>query len=228
MRMMTQCESYFLSTSFFNTYLSIGALLQESSGHQWPRGPLRASLLGQALFPPHLLSKIGVSTLLNDKNIDFTLSDKDFLLDHLPYGTVECKWCRVGSGRAGRSLTEWWRAGGDQRRWNQYITTCLSHPWWNQVKPVCPNMFVPPLVKPGETSVSQHVCPTLWYLWPGGLVVRDNMLLLRSTCDLHSTHFDYGWRWTNILYTSLHRNKEVVPHKIVHRWFTVVPFLCLP
>ena len=105
MRMMTQCESYFLSTSFFNTYLSIGALLQESSGHQWPRDPLRASLLGQALFPPHLLSKIGVFTLLNDKNIDFTLSDKDFLLDHLPYETVEYKWCRVGSGIAGKSVT---------------------------------------------------------------------------------------------------------------------------
>ena len=151
MRMMTQCESYFLSTSFFNTYLSIGALLQESSGHQWPRGSLRASLLGQALLPPHLLSKIGVSTLLKDKNIDFTLPDKDFLLGHLPYGTVEYKWRRVGSGRAGKSLTYWWRAGGDQRRWNQCITTCLSHPW---------------------------------YLWPGGLVVRDNMLLLRSTCGI--------------------------------------------
>ena len=151
MGMMIQCESYFLSTSFFNTCLRIGALLQESSGHQWPRGPLRASLLGQALFPPHLLSKIGVSTLLNDKNIDFTLSDKDFLLDHLPYGTVEYKWCRVGSGRAGRSLTEWWRAGGDQRRWNQCIT----------------NMFVPPLVSVAQWPCRprQHVIVEV-YLWP--------------------------------------------------------------
>ena len=111
MRMMIQCESYFLSTSFFNTCLSIGALLQESSGHQWPRGPLRASLLGQALLPPHLLSKIGVSTLWNDKNIDFTLPDKDVLLGHLPYGTVEYEWRRVGSGRTGKSLTYWWRTG---------------------------------------------------------------------------------------------------------------------
>ena len=187
MRMMTQCESYFLSTPFFNTYLSIGALLQESSGHQWPRGSLRASLLGQALLPPHLLSKIGVSTLLNDKNIDFTLSDKDFLLDHLPYGTVEYKWCRVGSGRAGRSLTEWWRAGGDQRRWNQCIT----------------NMFVPPLVSVAQWPCRprQHVIVEV-YLWPS-----------------HSTHFGYGWRWTNILYTSLHRNKEVVPSLVDWRLF---------
>ena len=113
--------------------------------------PWRPSFLGQALFPPHLLSKIGVFTLLNDKNINFTLSDKDFLLDHLPYGTVEYKWCRVGSGRAGRSLTEWWRAGGDQRRWNQCIT----------------NMFVPPLVSVAQwpCRLRQHVIAEL-YLWP--------------------------------------------------------------
>ena len=85
--------------------MCIGALLLESCGYQYPRGPLRASLIGQALLLPHLLFKIGVFTLLNDKNINFTLSDKDFLLDHLPYGMVEYKWCRVGSGIAGKSVT---------------------------------------------------------------------------------------------------------------------------
>ena len=84
---------------------------QRRHSPELPRGPLRASLTGQALLFTHLLFKIGVLTLeMTRRYISLSLIMMSYLC-HLSYGKIEYEWRRGGNGWTGKRLTYWRRAG---------------------------------------------------------------------------------------------------------------------
>ena len=71
---------------------------QRRHSPELPRGPLRASLTGQALSFTHLLFKIGVLTLeMTRRYISLFLTMMSYLC-HLSYGKIEYEWRRGGNG----------------------------------------------------------------------------------------------------------------------------------